>query len=88
MDTFQIVPGKRLGLPFRHFAHPSQSEHAISENGKARKKIEVLEYHFDLTSRLIDLFNIAGQLDAIDKDPLFPFSSSRLMHRIGVDFPD
>ena len=54
-----------------------------------RKEIELLEDHADVAAHLVDLLEIAGQLDAVDDDAAAAGgASSRLMQRISVDLPE
>jgi hypothetical protein len=53
-----------------------------------REEVEVLEHHADLGSDLVDVLQVRGELDALTRIVPVWCSSSRLMQRISVDFPE
>ncbi len=64
----QVLHGQFLGLLFRRAADPDRAERQVLEHGEVREQVEVLEHHADLAANFLDLFQVVGQLNAVDDD--------------------
>ncbi|CDX20985.1 6-pyruvoyl-tetrahydropterin synthase [Mesorhizobium plurifarium] len=67
-DLLEEMHGYLSGLPFWYLADPDRGEGAVLEDSQVWKEIEVLEHHPDFATDFLDLFEVVGQLNAVDDD--------------------
>jgi len=66
LNLFQVVHGLFFRFLLGNLSHPYRAEGQVVQDCQVRKQIEVLEYHAHFCTDLLDVFDIVGQLDAVD----------------------
>ena len=70
-DAHTCEHGHRLllGLRLLQLAHVARRERDVVEHGQVREQVELLEHHPGLTAHLLDVADVARELDPVDDDP-------------------
>jgi len=57
-----------LGGRLAHPSHLTRCERDVVQHGEVGEQVELLEHHARLPPHLLDVAQVAGQLDAVDDD--------------------
>ncbi len=83
LDAIEIIHGNFGGLFQGRFTHQTLGNDKIAQNGHARKQIEAVENHADLTRDCIDVLGLVGKLMAVDED----IAAGMLFHLVDAADP-